>query len=268
MKKRRLIPVILLKNGYLVQSKNFKFYQNIGNPIQAVKRLSQWGSDELIYLDISKDDRYDIERDDLNYKNTTNILEIIKKVSKVTFMPITVGGKIKKLIDAEKRLSIGADKISVNSAAIENPKFIYDLAKEFGSQCIVISIDVKKIDKEYKIFSHGGSKISNFQLEEYINIVEKNGAGEILINSIDEDGAGNGFDIDLLNSVSNKCNIPVIACGGAGKWEHFREALDKTKIDAVSAANIFWYTDQSIYLSKKYLYEKKINIRKPNLIEI
>ena len=268
MKKRRLIPVILLKNGYLVQSKSFQFYQNIGNPVQAVKRLSQWGSDELIYLDISGDDKYDIERDDLNYKNTPIFLDIIKKVSKVTFMPITVGGKIKNLLDAEKRLAVGADKISVNSAAIENPDFIINLAKEFGSQCVVISVDVKIIDNKYKVLSHGGTKISNYELEEYINIVEKNGAGEILVNSIDRDGLGIGYDLNLLNMVTDRCKIPVIACGGVGKWQHFSDALSKTKVDAVSAANIFWYTDQSIYLSKKYLYEQKHNIRKPDLIEI
>jgi len=268
MKKKRLIPVLLLKNGYLVQSKDFKNYQNLGNPVQAVKRLSQWGSDELIYLDISKDDKYDIERDDLNYKNTPDFLDIIKKVSKVTFMPITVGGKIKSIADAEKRLSVGADKICVNSAAVENPKFINTLAKEFGSQCIVVSIDVKIIDEKYKIFSHGGTKISDYELENYLDLLESNGAGEILINSIDRDGSGLGYDINLLNIVSNKCTIPVIALGGVSKWEHFYEALSKTKVDAVSASNIFHYMDQSVYLSKKFLYEKKLNIRKPDMLEI
>ena len=268
MKKKRLIPVLLLKNGYLVQSKNFKFYQNLGNPVQAVKRLSQWASDELIYLDISKGDNYDIERDDLKYKNSSNFLSIIKKVSEVTFMPITVGGKIKNLFDAEKRLEIGADKISINTAALENPNFIESLAKEFGSQCIVISIDVKLIDNKYRIFSHGGSKETDYDLEEWIDILEQHGAGEVLINSIDRDGSGIGYDLNLLNIISNKTNIPVIACGGVGKWEHFHEALSKTGVDAVSAANIFHYVDQSVYLSKKYLYEKKLNIRKPDLIEI
>ena len=268
MKKKRLIPVLLLKDGYLVQSKSFKYYQNLGNPVQAVKRLSEWGSDELIYLDISRGDTYDIERDDLKYKNTPSFLNIIEKVSKVTFMPTTVGGKIKNVKDAEKRLAVGADKIAINSAAVENPNFINDLAKEFGSQCVVVSIDVKLLNNKYRILSHGGSKISDYKLDEWLNIVEKNGAGEILINSIDRDGAGTGYDLNLLNFVTDKCNIPVIACGGIGKWEHFYEALSKTKVDAVSAANIFHYVDQSVYLSKKYLYERKLNIRRPDLIEI
>ena len=268
MKKKRLIPVLLLKNGYLVQSKSFKHYQNLGNPIHAVKRLSQWGSDELIYLDISKGENYDIERDDLKYKNRPNFLSIIEQVSKVTFMPITIGGKIKNLFDVEKRLSLGADKVSINSEAIANYNFISNLAKEFGSQCVVVSVDVKVVNSKYKVFSHGGTKITKYGIEEWVDIIEKSGGGEILLNSIDRDGAATGYDLNLLEIVSNRTNVPVIACGGVGKWEHFHEALTKTKVDAVSAANIFHYVDQSVFLSKKYLYEKELNVRKPDLINI
>ena len=266
MKKKRLIPILLLQNGNLVQSKGFNSFQNLGNPIHAVKRLSQWGSDELIYLDISRNDNYDIKRDDLKYNNTADFLSIIKKVSKVTFMPITIGGKIKNLKDVEKRLKIGADKVSINSAALKNPKLINMIAKEFGSQCLVISIDVKMVKNQYRIFSDGGSKISNYNLDEWIDIITKNGAGEILINSIDRDGSKKGYDISLLNLVQKRSKIPVIACGGAGNWQHFYEGFKKTNVDAVAAANIFHYFDQSVYLSKKFLYEKKINIRKPDLL--
>tara|TARA_B100001175_G_scaffold314519_1_gene324047 strand:+ start:536 stop:1342 length:807 start_codon:yes stop_codon:yes gene_type:complete len=268
MKKKRLIPVLLLQNGNLVQSKGFNSFQNLGNPIQAVKRLSQWGSDELIYLDISRNNNYDINRDDLKYKNTGDFLSIIKKVSKVTFMPITVGGKIKNLKDVEKRLIIGADKVSINSAALKNPKLINMIAKEFGSQCLVISIDVKLIKNKYRIFSNCGSTLSNYSLVEWIDIVTKNGAGEILINSIDRDGSKKGYDISLLNLVQKRSKIPVIACGGVGNWEHFYEGFKKTNVDAAAAANIFHYSDQSVYLSKKFLYEKKINVRKPDLLII
>tara|TARA_B100001175_G_C19486044_1_gene629847 strand:+ start:904 stop:1710 length:807 start_codon:yes stop_codon:yes gene_type:complete len=266
MKKKRLIPILLLQNGYLVQSKGFSSYQNLGNPIHAVKRLSQWGSDELIYLDISRNNKYDIERDDLKYKNNLNFLGIIKEVSKVTFMPITIGGKIKSLKDVENRLKIGADKIAINSAAIKNPNLINKIAKEFGSQCLVISIDVRLIKNKYKIFYDGGRKESNYNLEEWIDIVGKNGAGEILINSIDRDGSKSGYDINLLKIVQKRSKIPVIACGGVGNWNHFYEGFKKTNVDAVAAANIFHYVDQSVYLSKKFLYEKKINIRKPDLL--
>ncbi len=266
MKKKRLIPILLLQNGNLVQSKGFNSYQNLGNPIHAVKRLSQWGSDELIYLDISRNDKYDIERDDLNYKNTSDFLSIIKEVSKVTFMPITIGGKIKNLKDVEKRLKIGADKVSVNTAALKNPKLINMIANEFGSQCLVISIDVKLIKNQYRIFSEGGTKLSNYSLTEWIDIITKNGAGEILINSIDRDGSKKGYDISLLKLVQKRSKIPVIACGGVGKWKHFYDGFKKTNVDAVAAANIFHYSDQSVYLSKKFLFEKKINIRKPDLL--
>ena len=146
MKKKRLIPVLLLQNGYLVQSKGFNSFQNLGNPVHAVKRLSQWGSDELIYLDISRNNNYDIKRDDLKYKNNPNFLSIIKEISKVTFMPITIGGKIKTLKDVEKRLKVGADKVAINSAVLKNPNLINEIAKEFGSQSLVVSIDVKIVN--------------------------------------------------------------------------------------------------------------------------
>ena len=148
LKKKRLIAVLLLKDGNLVQAKNFKFYQNLGNPEQSVKRLSEWGSDELIYLDISNN-KHDLGRDDLKYKTNSNILNIIKGFSKLSFMPTTIGGKIKSLKDVEKRLLIGADKVSINSAALKNPELINQVAKEFGSQSLVISIDVKRIKNQY-----------------------------------------------------------------------------------------------------------------------
>jgi len=268
MKKKRLIPVLLLKNGWLVQSKEFSRYQNLGNPTTAVKRISEWGSDELIYLDISKDDNYDIRRNDQNYPNRKTFLEIIEDVSRVTFMPITVGGKIKKLKDIEKRLELGADKISINNEAINNPSFIEESAKEFGAQCIVVSIDVKFINGNYYVYNHKETSLTELEVLNYSKSIESLGAGEILLNSVDRDGIGNGYDIDLLNLISNNINIPIIACGGVGDWEHFENALKNTKVDAVAAANIFHYRDQSVYLAKKHLFESKMKIRKPDLLTI
>ena len=268
MKKNRLIPILLLKNGWLVQSIGFKEYKNLGNPITAVKRLSEWGSDELIYLDITKDDSYDLKRDDQRYENKNNFLEIIKDVSKATFMPFTIGGKIKKLSDIEDRLKIGADKISINSVIYENVKFIYEASREFGSQCIVASIDVKFIQNQYMCYYQGGNKKSNESLLKIIKKLEDSGVGEILINSIDRDGSKKGYDINLLNLVSSSTSVPVIACGGVGNWDHLHEGLVKTNVDAVAAANIFHFIDQSVYLSKKFLYDKKLNVRKPDLLEI
>ncbi len=268
MKKKRLIPVLLLKNGYLVQSKEFKRYQILGNPTTAVKRLSEWASDELIYLDISKDDVYDIHRDDQGYANRQSFLEIIKDVAQVTFMPITVGGKIRTLNDIESRLALGADKITLNTKAIEDKEFVKKAAREFGSQCIVISIDVKIVNGENVVFSHGGNKQTQYGPIEWSKIVEDYGAGEIFLNSIDRDGMKNGYDIPLLKLVSDNLIIPVVACGGVGNWEHFGEALEKTNVDAVAAANIFHYVDQSVFLAKKFLCEKNFNVRKPDLLKI
>lgn len=268
MKKNRVIPVLLLKDGWLVQSKGFSRHQNLGNPVTTVKRLSEWGSDELIYLDISDGDNYDLKRNDQGYDNRSSFLEIIEDVSKVTFMPMTVGGKIKTLNNIEKKILAGADKVSINTAGIDNPKFVEEASKEFGSQCIVMSIDVKIIDKQYKVFKNHGKEITRYGPIELSKLYEDNGAGEILINSIDRDGTSLGYDIELINQVSNNVKIPVIALGGVGDWSDFAEALDQTNADAIAAANIFHYRDQSMFLAKKFLSDLNYNVRKPYLFKI
>ena len=266
MKKNRLIPVLLLKDGMLVQSNGFSKYRNLGNPVTAVKRLSEWAADELIYLDISKENNYDLRRDDIKHPNRNNILDIIEDVSKATFMPITVGGRIRTLKDIEDRLKKGADKISVNTKPLEDKKFIHEAAKEFGSQCIVISIDVKLIDDRYTVISEGGKKRTPYDPVSWAQQCANEGAGEILLNSIDRDGTKNGFDIELIRQVTDAVKIPVIALGGAGEWEHFAEVLTKTKADAVAAANLFQHIDQSVFLAKKYLYGNKFNLREPFIL--
>lgn len=268
MKKKRLIPVLLLRNGWLVQSKQFRRYQNLGNPITAVKRLSEWASDELIYLDITRDDSYDMRRDDLGHPNRHTIFEIIEDVSKAAFMPITVGGRIRSLQDIEKRLALGADKVSVNTKAIEEPSFIESAAKEFGSQCVVVSIDVKVVDGSNRVMLGGDSRATELEPEAWARHIEGLGAGEILLNSIDRDGMKTGYDLELLERVAAAVKIPVIACGGVGEWPHFAEALEKTGVDAVAAANIFHYSDQSVFLAKKYLSERGLNVRKPELLKV
>ncbi len=268
MKKNRLIPVLLLRNGWLVQSKQFRQYRNLGNPITAVKRLSEWASDELIYLDISSDDTHDMRRDDLGHPNRHSFFEIIEDVSKVAYMPITVGGRIRTLQDIEKRLSLGADKVAINTIAIEEPRFVETAAKEFGSQSIVISIDVKRQDDAMFVMSRGGKQPTGYAPEDWAETVEQLGAGEILLNSIDRDGMKNGYDIELLNRVTKAIKIPVIACGGVGEWVHFAEALEKTGVDAVAAANIFHFSDQSVFLAKKYLSDQGLNVRRPDLLAV
>src|SRR5207253_10792319 len=158
MKKRRLIPVLLLRNGWLVQSKQFQRWQNLGNPITAVKRLSEWASDELIYLDISRDETYDLRRDDLGNPNRHDIFEIIEDVSKAAFMPITIGGRIRSLADIERRLALGADKVCINTQALDQPEFVTAAAREFGSQCIVVSIDFKLVEGQMLVMRAWGTE--------------------------------------------------------------------------------------------------------------
>lgn len=268
MKKRRLIPILLLRNGWLVQSKQFRRWQNLGNPITAVKRLSEWASDELIYIDISREDNYDLRRDDLGNPNRRSIFEIIEDVSKVAFMPITVGGRIRTLGDIEARLARGADKVCINSMALECPAFVREAALEFGSQCLVISIDYKKIGDQNRVMSKWGTIDTNYAPSEWARRVEDLGAGEILINSIDRDGMRSGLDLDVARQVVDAVCLPVIACGGVGEWSHFADALRQTGVDAVAAANVFQYTDQSVYRAKLYLTECNLNVRPADLFTI
>ena len=268
MKKKRLIPVLLLRNGWLVQSKKFERYQNIGNPISSVKRFSEWASDELIYIDISRGEQYDVRREDLAHPNRSDLLNIIEDVSKVTFMPITIGGRIRSIYDIELRLARGADKVTINTAALKNPKFIELAAKEFGSQCIVVSIDSKRLDGKTLVMSNGGKELTHWCPKDWAQKATEMGAGEILINSVDRDGLKSGYDIDLINDVAESVRVPVIAMGGVGEWAHFAEALSKTAVDGVAAANIFQYSDQSVYLARKYLYDNGFAVRSPNLFSI
>lgn len=268
MKKRRVIPVVLLKNGWLVQSVQFSKYLNLGNPVWAVKRLSEWGSDELIYLDITADNDYDTGREDLGYAKRLSFLDIIADVSSVTFMPITVGGRIRSIDDIQQRLSLGADKISINTVAFDDPNFIARAAGRFGSQCIVVSIDYKDINGDKRVMVEGGKRDTGLQPVDWARQVEARGAGEILLNSIDRDGMKCGYDIETIAAVSASVKIPVIAQGGVGCWEHFEEALRCTTVDAVAAANIFQHTDQSVYYAKRHLYEARHNVRAPSLISL
>lgn len=258
--------MLLLRNGFLVQSKGFRKHQNLGNPTSSVARLSEWGSDELVYLDISRDDNYDMRRDDLGHPNRQTFLEIIQDVAKVAFMPITVGGRIRTLRDIEQRLVSGADKTAINTQALRDPPFVETAAREFGSQCVVVSVDVKLVDGTYVVMSDGGTKPSGYDAVTWARMVEQQGAGEILLNSIDRDGMRTGYDLTLLGQVSATVRVPVIACGGVGEWSHLVEALKQTRVDAVAVANVLHFVDQSVYLAKKYLYEHGCDVRPPDLL--
>jgi cyclase len=268
MKSRRVVAVLLIQDGWLVQSKFFNRYLRIGNPIDAVKRLSEWGADELIYLDISKSEFNQNFRTDIKSDQRYSIIEILTEVSQFAFMPMTVGGGIKNLQDIEKRLSTGADKVSINSAGIINPEFVSSAVNEFGSQCIVASVDYLRDDEKYYVYDHKNRKPLDFDLYHLIKRYENLGVGELFLNSVEKDGSKLGMDVDLIGKIVNSISIPVIACGGVGNWEHFKDVLCKTNVDAVAAANVFHHIDQSIYLAKDYLLKNGVNIRPPELIQI
>ncbi|MBD2464240.1 imidazole glycerol phosphate synthase subunit HisF [Oscillatoria sp. FACHB-1407] len=261
MLKKRLIPILLLKNGLLIRSELFKIHQIIGNPIHEVQRFNEWNVDELIYLDISRDDQYDLRRDDHKIKGLTNPLDILDEVSKTCFMPLTWGGRIRTVEDMRQRISRGADKITLNTAAVRSPDLITQGATIFGSQAIVVSIDVlRHPDGQTEVFIDGGQEPTGKKPEEWAREVEQRGAGEILLNSIDRDGTGKGYDLDLINTVAAATTIPVIACGGVGRYEHYAEGI-RAGAAAVAAANIWHFKELSDKGGKRALAKAGVDIR-------
>lgn len=265
MKKKRLIPVVLYKDGFIVQGRQFKEYLNIGNATDSIKRYSEWAADELIYLNIGEN-KNDMRREDANFENRQDFLDIIKIVCKNAFMPIAVGGKIDNINYARKLFKNGADKIVINSSFVKEPNILEKFSKEFGAQSIVVSLDFKLIKRQYEIFYNNGKTKSLINQKEIFSKINKY-SGEVLLNSVDYDGMGNGFDYKLVNRMKKNIFKPIIICGGAGKFSDFYKAFKIKNIDGVAAANYFQYKDQSFYNVKKYLFDKKINIRRPELID-
>lgn len=266
MKKKRIIPIVLFKEGHVVQSKNFSEYRNLGNPYDSIRRFSEWGADEVCFIDIGSRPGSGIIRSDLSRTTAANYLEVLESVSITSNMPLSSGGQIRSMEDIERRLNKGADKVVVNSAAFSDQRFIKTAIKSFGSQCIVISIDIRRVEDKYFIFTNNGSQLLNLTVEEAIDSINNLEAGEILLNSIDRDGTKQGFDLIAIEYVSKLARIPLVVCGGAGKWEDFEAALLIEGVDGVAAANIFQHVDQSLFLAHKFLYNKGINVRKPQLL--
>lgn len=261
MLKTRLIPVLLLQNGLLVRSELFKIHQVIGNPIYEVQRFNEWNVDELIYLDITPGDSYDLGRNDHKIRDLNSPLAILDAVSKTCFMPLTWGGKIKSVEDMGARISRGADKITINSAAVRRPELIADGAKVFGSQAIVVSIDVlRAANGQTEVYIDGGRTPTGLSPESWAREAERFGAGEILLQSIDRDGVGQGYDIDLIRSVAAATTIPIIACGGVGRYEHYADGI-RAGASAVAAANIWHFKELSDRGGKRALARAGINVR-------
>lgn len=261
MLKKRLIPVLLLQNGLLVRSELFKVHQAIGNPLQEVRRFNEWNVDELIYLDITQGDRYDLGRDDHKVKGLASPLDILDAVSATCFMPLTWGGRIRTVEDMRERFRRGADKITLNTAALCTPDVITQGARIFGSQAIVISIDAfRHPDGRAEVFADGGKVPTGRAPEAYAREVEDRGAGEILLQSIDRDGTGQGYDVDLVQAVASVTRIPIIACGGVGRCEHYVDGI-RAGASAVAAANIWHFKEMSDGGGKRALAMGGVDVR-------
>jgi imidazoleglycerol phosphate synthase cyclase subunit len=264
----RLIPVLLIKHGVIVRSQRFQIHQVIGNPISTVERFSNWQVDELVILDISDDDRHDMRRDDLQRRySATTFAHVLENISEVCHIPLTIGGRVRTLGDIEERLKLGADRVSLNSAAVENPKLIDEAARMFGSQCIVISVDALRHDEsKCEVMIGGGKKPTGLEPAQWAKEVQERGAGEILLNSIGRDGSKQGYDIDLIRSVSDAIHLPVIACGGVGSYEDFAPGINEGHASAVAAANIFHFYEMSYPLAKEALLKADVPVR-PNVLD-
>ncbi len=247
----RIIPCLDVKNGKVVKGIHFKNLRYAGDPVELAKWYSQQGADEIVFLDITAT----IEKRKI-------LLEVVKKTAQNVFVPLTVGGGIKTLEDIRDLLNSGADKVSINTAAVKNPKLISDAAKAFGSQCIVVAIDAKSVGKDkWEVYINGGTIPTGIDVIKWTKKVEQLGAGEILLTSIDADGTKNGYDISLTKKVVENVNIPVIASGGAGKVEHFIEVVKKAKVHAVLAASVFHYKKYSIRKVKQAMFKSGIKVR-------
>jgi cyclase len=256
-----LIPVLLLQNGLLVRSESFRVHQVLGNPIQEVTRFNEWNVDELVYLDISRDDHYDLRRDDHKVRGLADPLGILDAVSRTCFMPLTFGGRIGTLADIGERINRGADKVAINTAAFRTPDLITAGARAFGSQAIVVSIDaLRHEDGRAEVFVDGGRTATGLAPDEWARAVERRGAGEILLQSIDRDGTGRGYDVDLIGSVASATTIPVIACGGVGVYEHYAAGV-RAGAAAVAAANIWHFKELSDRNGKRALASAGIEVR-------
>ena len=250
MLKKRIIPCLDVKDGRAVKGINFLDLVDAGNPVEQAKFYSENGADEICFLDISA-----------SLENRNTIINIVKQTAEEVFIPLTVGGGVRSIEGIQNLLKAGADKVSINSAAIKNPDIIKKSSKFFGSQCIVVAIDVKKNNNNWTVYSHGGTKNTGIDAVKWLKKVESLGAGEILLTSMDKDGTKSGFDIEILSIANKILNIPVIASGGVGSIEHFYEGVVIGKADALLAASVFHFNEFSIMDVKNYLKEKNIKVR-------
>lgn len=250
MLAKRIIPCLDVDKGRVVKGVKFQNLRDAGDPVGVAKSYEEQSADELVFLDITA-----------SAEERKIMIEVVQRVAETIFIPFTVGGGVSSSEDIRRLLSAGADKVSINTAAVKNPQLIYESAKRFGSQCIVVSIDAKRSQKGWEVYIHGGRTPAGLDAVEWAKRVEGLGAGEILLTSMDADGTKKGYDIELCRAVASAVSIPVIASGGAGTMEHFYEVFAKTNVDAALAASLFHFKEVSIPELKAYLKNKGVHVR-------
>jgi len=251
MLSKRIIPCLDVKNGRVVKGINFVGLKDVGDPVECAKAYNEQGADEIVFLDITA-----------THEDRGTIIDVVRNTAKEVFVPLTVGGGIRSIEDFRALLRAGADKISINSSAVNNPNLISEAADIFGSQCVVVAIDAKRFDDgTFHVLINGGRIDTKLDAIEWAKRVEKLGCGEILLTSMDADGTKNGFDIELLNAITAVVSIPVIASGGCGKLEHFSEVFEQSNADAALAASLFHYKELTVRQVKEHLKEHNIPVR-------
>ncbi len=250
MLAKRIIPCLDVDKGRVVKGVKFQNLRDAGDPVEVAKGYEEQSADELVFLDITA-----------SAEERKIMIEVVQRVAETIFIPFTVGGGVSSLEDIRRLLSAGADKVSINTAAVKNPQLIYESAKRFGSQCIVVAIDAKRSERGWEVYIHGGRTPTGLDAVEWAKRVEGLGAGEILLTSMDADGTKKGYDIELCRAVASAVSIPVIASGGAGTMEHFYEVFAKTNVDAALAASLFHFKEVSIPELKVYLKNKGVHVR-------
>jgi imidazole glycerol-phosphate synthase subunit HisF len=255
MLAKRVIPCLDVKEGRVVKGVRFENLRDAGDPVEIAKQYDAEGADELVFLDITA-----------SHEKRGILLDVVRRTAEAVFMPLTVGGGIGNTDDIRILLKSGADKVSLNTRAVENPQLLQDGAEKFGSQCIVLAIDAKRKDpqnasKGWEVYTHGGRTATGKDAVEWAKEGVRLGAGEILLTSMDQDGMKNGYDLELTRAISEAVNVPVIASGGVGNLDHLADGITKGKADAVLAASIFHYREYSVKQAKEYLRSKNIPVR-------
>jgi cyclase len=252
---KRIIPCLDVDNGRVVKGVKFIDIRDAGDPVEVARRYDREGADEITFLDITA-----------THHDRDTIVHVVEQVASEVFIPLTVGGGIRKLEDIRRMLNAGADKVGINSAAVFNPEFVCEAADKFGSQCIVVAIDAKKVSQlggvdRWEIFTHGGRKETGVDAIEWAKKMVDYGAGEILLTSMDRDGTREGFDLDLTRAISEAVTVPVIASGGVGNLQHLADGVTQGKADAVLAASIFHFAEYSVQEAKEYMASQGIEVR-------